>query len=173
MAAPASFRAPSNDPEYLNALVRDLRRLARRLMSGERPDHTLQPTALVNEAVIRVMSMNIDWSDRRLIIRTLSRLMRNVLVDHARKHRAGKRFGKLTRVELTEQTPAPDSLERVLALDEALNSLADSDARAAGVFELIYFGGLSEEETAETLEISARTVKRDVAFARAWLKQRR
>ena len=164
---------PAGDPDYLQALVQELREFARRLMRGERPGHTLQPTALVSEAFLRLMEQqNIDWDDRIALTRIMSRIMRRVLVDHARKHRAHKRYGRLSRVELGEEMLPSATFEDLLVVDEALEVFAASAKREAELVELVFFGGLTLQEAATALKISPRTAKRDWAFARAWLRQR-
>jgi RNA polymerase sigma-70 factor, ECF subfamily len=162
----------AGDPDFLRSLVQELRTIARRMMRGERPDHTLQPTALVSEAFLRLMEQeNVDWGDRIMLTRIVSRTMRRVLVDYARKHRATKRYGKLERVELVENSFGITSYGDLLAVDEALEQLASAAPRVAEAVELIVFGGLTLVEAADALQVSLRTVKRDWAFARAWLRQ--
>ena len=148
-----------------------LRLLAAAQLRKERVDHTLQPTALVNEAYLRLARSKGDaWADRGHFFRVASEAMRHILVDHARGRARQKRGGGLVRVTL-EQVPSPSwqEPERLLALDKGLTDLAAHDPRAAEVVQLRYFGGLSVRETAKTLELSERTVKREWAFARAWL----
>jgi RNA polymerase sigma factor (TIGR02999 family) len=157
----------------LGHLVYDeLRAIAAAQMRGERRDHTLQPTALVHEAFLRLSEQRRrHWKERRQFFAVASRLMRQVLVDHARAHRAAKRGGDVTRVEVTslDALAAPSEVFDVLALDEALTRLAALQPRLARVVELRFFGGLEVEETAELLGCSPRTVKRDWSLARAWL----
>jgi len=151
-----------------------LRNQARNQFRTERANHTLQPTALVHEVFLQLFgNEKIDWQDRLHFFVVASHQMRRLLVDHARAKQAGKREGDRQRVELTEtamSTPAlnPD----VLALDQAMEQLAVDHPRAAQVVELRYFGGMTEMETAEALEISVATVKREWDFARAWLFKR-
>jgi RNA polymerase sigma factor (TIGR02999 family) len=149
----------------------ELRKLARRYMRAERPDHTLQATALVNEAYLRLVGQTgIDWQNRAHFYGIAAQMMRRVLVDHARAHRAEKRGAGGPKISLSaaeEFTKGSDT--ELLALDEMLNRLSSIDPRQSRVVELRFFGGLSEEETAETLGISVRTVKRDWNVARAWL----
>lgn len=156
-------------------VYRDLRRLAARCMAGERSDHTLEPTALVHEAYLRLAGASQpSWRDRRHFFAVASRMMRRILVDHARSRQTGKRGGGAVRVPLTN-APVPvaggdeGQLADLLALDEALRSLASLDTRKARVVELRYFGGLTVEETADVLEVSAPTVALDSRMARAWL----
>jgi len=152
----------------------ELRRLAGHYLRGERIGHTLQPTALVHEAFLRLVGQDhTDWQHRGQFIVIAAQLMRRILVDYALQRVAGKRAGAV--VTLDEQRLAPragaDQTEEILAVDEALERLAGLDKQQACVVELRYFGGLSVEETVETLGISPRTVKRDWAVARAWLRK--
>lgn len=158
--------------ERLMPLVEaELRRLARLYMGRERHGHTLQATALVNEAFLRLTgAQHIRWHDRAHFLGISARLMRRVLVDHARSRGYRKRGGDAQRVPLNEDavtTPEP-SLD-VLALDHALEALAAVDARKSRVIELRFFGGLTVEETAEVLNVSPDTVKRDWRLAKLWL----
>ena len=151
----------------------ELRRLAGLYMRGERPGHTLQATALVHEAYLRLVGYeDVDWQNRAHFFGVAANLMRRILVDHARAKQAKKRGGGDQKVSLDQAVLVrPEAPEQFLALDEALERLAKRDPRQARIVELRYFGGLSEEETAEVLEISVRTVKRDWSVARAWLYQ--
>jgi RNA polymerase sigma factor (TIGR02999 family) len=157
--------------DRLTPLVYDeLRSLARRHLRGERHRLTLQPTALVHEAYLRLVGSGVPWEDRAHFFGVASRLMRQVLVDHARARQAKKRGGEATRVELTGVDPSsPLPAVDVLALHEALDRLAAVDATSERIVEMRYFGGLTVEETAEALSISPATVKRDWSAARAWL----
>ena len=148
----------------------ELRAIARRQLANERGDHTLQPTALANEAYMRLSRLDrIDWQDRLHFVRMASRLMREILVDHARRHGAGKRDGG-ERVPITQvDVAAPVGDVDMLALDGALDRLAAIDPARAQLVELRYFGGLTIEETAEALAISPATAKRHWQAARAWL----
>jgi RNA polymerase sigma factor (TIGR02999 family) len=151
----------------------ELRRLAGHYLRGERAGHTLQPTALVHEAFLRLVGQDrADWQHRGQFIGVAAQLMRRILVDYARQRAAGKRAGAA--VTLDEERLGPragaDQTEEILAVDEVLDRLARLDPQQASIVELRYFGGLSVEETAENLGISARTVKRDWAVARAWLR---
>jgi RNA polymerase sigma factor (TIGR02999 family) len=153
-------------------VYKDLHSRAQRYMRRERPDHTLQPTALVHEAFLKLLSHgDIEWQGRAHFLAVASVAMRRILVDHARACRASKRSGGRQDVELDERQGArhPD-LDRLLILDQALSRLSQMDARQGRMVELMYFGGLTEEETAEVLGISVRTVKRDWSSARAWLQ---
>lgn len=151
-------------------IYQDLRRLARRHFFAERADHTLQPTALVNEAYMRLVNYRrMQWQDRAHFFAVSAQLMRRILVEHARR-RNQKRGGGVRRISL-EQAPEPscDRSRDVIALDEALTELSRVDPRKAQVVELRYFGGLSVRETGEALGISAPTVMRDWSTAKAWL----
>ena len=150
----------------------ELRRLARKYMRAERVNHTLQPTALVNEAYMRLMSEpGASWQNRAHFFATAAQLMHHILVDHARARKAGKRGGVQHQVTLDERlVSTEDNSVDVLALHEALEKLAKLDARQARVVELHFFGGLTFTEIAYVLDASDRTVKRDWEMARAWLK---
>jgi RNA polymerase sigma factor (TIGR02999 family) len=151
-------------------LYGELRRQARRYMRRERRNHTLQPSGLVNEAYLRLAgSPDLDWHGRAQFFAIAARVMRQVLVDHARRRRAAKR--EVCQVTLTD-AEAPAAPLELLDLEDALNELAVLDPRQARVVELRYFGGLDVEETAEVLGLSARTVKREWQTARAWLQHR-
>lgn len=155
-------------------LYQELRRLANHQLKGERPDHTLQPTALVHEVWLRLHDgATPDWQDRAHFFAVAARTMRRVLVDHARSRGAAKRGGDRFRVSLEEDLArvAPRSAD-LLALDQALEELAVLEERKCRVIELRYFGGLTIEETAEVLGVSAPTVVNDTRFARAWLLDR-
>lgn len=149
----------------------ELRRLARRYMRRERVGHTLQTTALIHEAYIRLVEGKaVNWQNRAHFFGISARVMRRVLVDFARERGYRKRGGEKRRVPLDERllvADAPD--EDLVALDDALNALADIDARKSRAIELRFFGGLSVEEAALVLEVSAETVKRDCRLGKAWL----
>lgn len=158
--------------EKLFPLVYDeLRRLARRFLAKERPDHTLQSTALVHEAYLRLMGRGSLHADNRLqFFAVAAQLMRRVLVDHARMRDAGKRGGKCLTITLSEAVALPKQRELdVMALDSALNELSRVDPQQAQIVEMRFFAGLSIEETSQALRVSPATVKRDWAMARAWL----
>jgi RNA polymerase sigma factor (TIGR02999 family) len=158
--------------ERLTPLVdAELRRLARIYMSRERKEHTLQPTALVNEVFVRLISdADIRWNDRAHFYGICARLMRRVLVDHARARGYQKRGGGAERVTLDERTlAAPTCDTDVIALDGALDALALVDERKMRVVEMRYFGGLTVEQTAAVLSVSTDTVKRDWRLAKLWL----
>jgi RNA polymerase sigma factor (TIGR02999 family) len=150
----------------------DLHARARQYMRHERADHTLQPTALVNEAFVKLMQgRDIEWQSRAHFMAVASTVMRRILVDHARRRRAGKRPAGKQQVELAEgHASERPRVDQVLMLDEALTRLSEMDARQGRLVELMYFGGLTEDEAAEALGISVRTVKRDWTSARAWLQ---
>jgi RNA polymerase sigma factor (TIGR02999 family) len=152
---------------------RELRRLAGAYLRRERPGHTLQPTALVNEAFMRLMGQadRVDWESRSHFIAIAARHMRQILVDHARRHRAGKRGAGATLISLDDapvstQPPSTD----LLALDEALEQLAAVDPRKARAMELKFFGGLQMAEIAAVLNLSIKTVEKDVRMAGVWLR---
>jgi RNA polymerase sigma-70 factor (ECF subfamily) len=158
--------------EQLVPLVEvELRRLARGYMARERPDHTLQTTALVNEAFVRLTdARQIRWQDRAHFLGISARLMRRVLVDYARRRGFHKRGGDAQRVTLQDDLArTPDPAFDVVALDRALEALAKFDMRKSRIVELRFFGGLSVEETADVLHVSTDTVKRDWRLAKLWL----
>jgi RNA polymerase sigma factor (TIGR02999 family) len=160
--------------ERLFPLVYDeLRTLARAQLRNERPDHTLQPTALVHEAWLRLLgSSKPAWNDRPHFFRAAAEAMRRILIDHARKRTRDKRGGRQVRVELDDVHAAPaDDQDRLLALDDAFRRLEKQDPGAADVVRLRFYAGLSVAETAHATGLSERTVKREWAFARAWLYQ--
>lgn len=180
MTAPAPIthllRAWSEgDDAALAALVplvdSELRRLAAGYMGRERPGHTLQPTALVNETFLRLLdAQGVAWQDRSHFLGIAARLMRRVLVDHARTRGRHKRGGDHDHVPLDEEVAAAPCLDfNLLALDRALEALAEVEERKSKVVELRFFGGLSVEETAEVLHVSPDTVKRDWRLAKLWL----
>jgi len=150
----------------------ELRRIASRQMRAERTGHTLQPTALVHEAFLRLVDQSrVDWQNRAQFFAVAAQLMRRLLVDHARRRRAAKRGLPVTlNEEVFQHGAGADKTEQILAVDQILLRLAELDPRQARVVELRYFGGLSVEETAETMGIATRTVKLDWAMAKAWMK---
>lgn len=157
------------------ALQGELRRIAGAYMRRERQDHTLQPTALVNEAYLRLFKERpIQWEDRTHFFGIAARLMRQILVDHARKRRARKReMGvRVDRPVLTLADPSSVQDIDVLTLHDALNELAVLDPRQAEIVELRYFGGLTETEVARVKTLSPATIRREVAAARFWLGRR-
>lgn len=149
----------------------ELRRLASYYMRGQRAGHTLQTTALVNEAYLRLIdSSRVNWQDRAHFFAISAQLMRRVLVDFARARNSLKRGGNQIKVTLDEQIEVPFKKEtNLVELNEALENLAQLNLRQSQIVELRYFGGLTEDEIAETLKISRRTVRRDWSAARAWL----
>jgi len=148
----------------------ELRRLAARYMRSERREHTLQPTALVNEAYIRLVEMKVSWQDRAHFFAVAARLMRRLLVDHARANHRAKREGNFAMLSLDDAAEVSSSpASNVIAVDEALTRLAEFDPRKSEILELRYFGGLSNEEVAEALGVSRATVQRDLRLAKAWL----
>jgi len=163
------------DRSALNELIPlvhdELRRLAHRYMSGERAGHTLETTALVNEAYIRLIdSSRVQWKNRAHFFAVSAQLMRRILVDYARSHRSAKRGGGATPVPLDDALVLSSDLDPdLVALDEALSRLASLDERKSQVVELRFFGGLAVEETAEVLGVSADTVMRDWRLAKSWL----
>jgi RNA polymerase sigma factor (TIGR02999 family) len=149
----------------------ELRRLARDHLRRERPDHTLQPTALVNEVYMRLVDQRrVSWQTRAQFFGLAAQLMRHVLVDHARTRAAAKRGGLVHKLSLDEACMAPEEVAaELVALDEALVRLAAVDERKSRVVEMRFFGGLSVEETAEALGVSDKTVMRDWRVAKMWL----
>jgi len=163
-----------NAADKLLPLVYDeFRALARHYLAQERANHTLQPTALVHEAYMKLVDQTrVDWQGRSHFFAVAAQAMRRILVDHARSRQRDKRGGGRARVILDEAVAlSPQKDEDVLALDEALERLAALDPRQAKVVELRFFGGLSVEEVAEALGVSKRTVEGDWTFARAWLSR--
>ena len=165
----------NGDQQALDRLVPyvhgELRRIAQRAMMRERHDHTLQPTALVNELYLRLVDMSqVQWNNRAHFFALSARLMRRILVDLARARGYQKRGGGAPVVCLDESlATAPVRPDEVVALDEALERLAEIDPRRSQVVELRFFGGLGVEETAEALNVSRHTVMRDWTLARTWL----
>ena len=165
------------DPEALEELMqvvyKELRRLANHYLRSERPDHTLQPTALVHEAYLRLTNQNqVRWQNRAHFFGVAAQMMRRVLVDHARANCRAKRGGAAHKVSLEETINLYQKQdEQIVELDEALTKLREIDSRKCEVVELRYFAGMSVEETAEVLGISCNTVMRDWNMAKAWLYQ--
>ena len=149
----------------------ELRQLAHRYMKRERAGHTLQTTALVNEAYARLVDQrNVQWQNRAHFFAVAAQVMRHILIDHARNQTRAKRGGDAQHISLDDaQTMSAERAAELLALDEALKKLAEIDERRSRVVELRYFGGLSIDETAEVLKIKPITVSRDWRWARAWL----
>jgi RNA polymerase sigma-70 factor (ECF subfamily) len=158
--------------QLADAVYAHLRRIAGRLMSNERPGHTLQPTALASEAYMSLVDQHErNWQNRAHFFAVAAKAMRRVLVDYGRRSRAVKRGGGAPSLQADEVpiAGAAAPLDEIFAVHEALTHLAAIDPQQARIVELRYFGGLTEEETAEVLNISTRTVKRDWAVARRWL----
>jgi len=158
-------------PRLVEMMYPELRALAGRLMRRERDGHTLQPTAVVHEAFLRLVDQRaVDWRDRAHFVGIAARIMRQVLVDHARRRDTAKRGSGAGRVTLDEAAlPAIDAAFDLLALDQVLTRFAELDPRRAHVAELRVFGGLTTKEIAEELDVSTRTVEGDWAVARMWL----
>ena len=159
--------------ELYPLVYEELHRLARRYMSRERKGHTLQTTALINEAYVRLVDQrNVHWANRSHFFAISAQIMRRILIDHARRHAYAKRGGGAQQVSLEEiAIIAREQSSEILRLDEALKILAKMDPRRCQVVELRYFGGLSNEEIAGVLKVSENTVTRDWNLARAWLHQ--
>ena len=157
--------------ELLPLIYSELRRLAERYLNRERPGHTLQPTALVHEAYIRLVEQtHPEWKNRSHFFAVAAQVMRQVLVDHARRNQAAKRGAGAWHVSLDECVSFSDERSaNVLALDEALNSLEAFDSRKSRIVELRFFGGLSLEETSEVVGLSLATIGRELRVAEAWL----
>jgi RNA polymerase sigma-70 factor, ECF subfamily len=157
--------------ELTPLVYEELRRIAHHHMAGQRPDHTLQTTALVNEAYLRLADQtNPNWQSRAHFFAVTARAMRQILVSYARSQRSQKRGGGAVKVELDEAAVlSPEQSKNVIDLHEAVERLATLDARKARVVELKYFGGLDYDEMAEVLKISRITVRRDWEFAKLWL----
>ena len=164
---------PTASEKLLPLVYNELHRLAESYMRRERPNHTLQPTALINETYLRLTGDTINWQNRGHFVGVAANIMRRVLVDHARAHKAGIRGGNLQRVELEEGVAiSKERSTEMLLLDDALNKLEEVNPRQAKVVELRYFGGLSVEEIAAILNIGPRSVEREWASARVWLFER-
>ena len=159
------------ESRLLELVYPQLRNIAGRYIARERKGHTLQPTALVNEAYMQLVGqMDKEWHDRSHFYAVAAKLMRRILVDYARQKKAAKRDGNRQQVELTDALAiADDRLEEILVVDELLERLAAFDDRRSRVVEMRFFGGMTEEEVAEVLDVSTRTVKRDWNVAKAWL----
>lgn len=164
-----------NAPERLMPLVyEELRRLARRYLQQERPDHTLQATGLVHEAYLRLVDQsNPTWQDRAHFFAVSAQVMRRILVDHARSHHAAKRGGVREKLEFDEAlAPAAERTVDLIALDDALRDLVTFDVQKSRIVELRFFGGLTTEEIGEVLAISPRTIRREWRLAKAWLRRK-
>ncbi len=159
--------------QFLGIVYDELRRQAARYLRRERSDHTLQPTALVHEAYLQLIDQSsANWENRAHFFGAAARLMRRILVDHARAHQAEKRGKGEEKLSLDDAMEVPGKKDlNLLALNDALEELAHLDERQSQIVELRYFGGLSIEETATVIGISPATVKREWAMAKAWLQQ--
>ena len=158
--------------QLIPLIYKELRQMAGAFMRGERPGHTLQATALVNEAYMRMVGGHpVEWQNRAHFFAIAAHTMREVLLDYARRSRAAKRGGGNARkVELDEEfSVGPDKLEEVIAIDEALERLAQIDPRQSRIVELRFFAGLKVEEAAEVMGVSPKTIKREWRSAKAWL----
>jgi len=154
----------------LPLVYNELHALARRHMRGERPDHTLQTTALIHEAYLRLCGADVAWEGRAHFLAVAAQTMRRILVDHARARSRDKRGGGIAPISLEAAAPvAPEASDELLALDEALTRLSALDERKAHAVELHYFGGLTYDETAAALDVSPATVDRELRLAKAWL----
>ena len=150
----------------------ELRRLAGRYMRRESPGHTLQTSALVNEAYLRLVDQrSVQWQNRAHFFGIAAQLMRRILVDHARSRSRAKRGGGAQMVSLVEQAVIPNEVEEVIALDDALKNLAEMDPRKSQIVEMKFFGGLTNEEVAAVLKVTPRTVERELRKAKAWLNR--
>jgi RNA polymerase sigma-70 factor (ECF subfamily) len=159
--------------QMIPVVYKELRRIAHRNMAGERQGHTLQTTALVNEAYVRLIDFRkVNWHDRVHFFAISAQVMRHILVDFARSRRYQKRGGGAHKVTLDENLIGPIAPHQdLVALDDAMKALAEVDERKSKVVELRYFGGLSVEETAEVLQVTPRTVLRDWRLAKLWLRR--
>ncbi len=164
---------PEAYSRLLELLHSELHQLAEAKMRRERADHTLQPTVLVNEAYLRLLQGGSKWQNSSHFFGAAAEAMRRILIDHARKRLSEKRGGDAQRVTFSEMNVSVEDPDvDLLALDEAINALQEVNPRLSQVVQLRYFAGLSIEETAELLDIGPATVKRDWAYARAWLYER-
>jgi RNA polymerase sigma-70 factor, ECF subfamily len=160
---------PGAEAELMRLVLPEMRKLAHRYLRRERSDHTLQPTALVNEAYLQLVDVRaVRWQDRSHFFALAARIMRNILVDHARRRLRAKRNQDNAFVTLADDIPIAGA-NQLVELSDSLDELAQFDERKAKVIELRFFGGLSVEETAKALEVSPNTVIRDWSLARAWL----
>ena len=158
--------------ELMPLVYQQLRKLASICLNAERPDHTLRATALVHEAYIRLVDADVDWQDRVHFFAVSARMLRRVLVDHARVHHRQKRGGGAETVSLDEAVMiGPQTASEIVSLDEALQRLAAHDRRKSEIIELLCFGGLTYDEAAAALKISPATVHRELRMAKAWLRR--
>ncbi|MBE9564240.1 MAG: sigma-70 family RNA polymerase sigma factor, partial [Proteobacteria bacterium] len=159
--------------ELSEQVYTELRRLANKYMLAERSNHTLQATSLVNEAFIRLVKAELSYQDRNHFFSLAGRMMRRILVDHARSIKRDKRGSGVQQLTLHESIiQNNDSPQSILDLHEALESLSEFDSRKAEILELQFFAGLTVKEIADVIKVSPRTVERDIQFAKAWLHQR-
>jgi RNA polymerase sigma factor (TIGR02999 family) len=164
--------SPAARDELMPFVYEELRRLAHRHMRGERPGHTLQTSALVHEAFLRLVDQkDVHWESRAHFFAIAAQIMRRILVDYARNRGTVKRGGNARQISLDETIVSAGRSAEVVALDDALQSLASLDQRKSQIVELRFFGGLSIEETAEVLGVSPGTVMRDWTLAKAWLRR--
>lgn len=156
--------------ELMPVVYEQLRKLASNCLRGERPDHTLRATALVNEAYLRLVGADISWQNRVHFFAVSARMLRRILVDHAKSRNRNKRGGEFEKVSLDEAlVVGPEADKGIVELDEALERLAAQDQRKSELIELLFFGGLTYDEAAEALKISPATVHRELSLAKAWL----
>lgn len=158
--------------ELLPLVYSELKKIAGREFRAQAPGHTLQPTALINEALLRLVDSDISWRDRCHFLAVMTTTIRWVLVDHARARQREKRGGEAVRVTLSGDIPGEEPAVDLLDLDAAMTALKSHDERKARIVELHYFGGLKYEEMATALGLSEATVHRELRFSRAWLKER-
>lgn len=167
-------KGDQNAPDRLMPLVyNELRRLARQYLQRERRDHTLQATGLVHEAYLRLVDQSrMSWQNRAHFFAVAAQVMRHILVDYARSHRAEKRGGVREKLEFDEAlAPSGERTVDLIALDDALKDLVTFDPRQSRIVEMRFFGGLTNEEIGDVLEISPRTIKREWRLAKAWLRR--
>jgi RNA polymerase sigma factor (TIGR02999 family) len=159
--------------ELIPLVHSELRRIAKRYVGRQNPGHTLETSALINEAYLRLVDQeSVEWKDRAHFFAVSAKIMRNILVDHARKYRYAKRGAGARKIELDEAAAMPEQrAAEFVALDDALSELAIVDPRKSQIVELRFFGGLNIEETAEVMKISPATVQREWRAARAWLQR--
>lgn len=156
--------------QLLPLVYEELRKVAARLMRSERPGHTLSPTALVHEAYVRLAGADIPWQDRAHFFALSATLMRRILVDHAKQRGRQKRGGGAEAISLDSAVAVSEDLDdRLVLIDEALTKLATIDGRKGRIIELLFFGGLTYDETAEIMNLSPATLHREVKFAKAWI----
>lgn len=156
--------------ELMPLVYEQLRKLASNCLRSEHPDHTLPATALVNEAYMRLVSANVSWQDRVHFFAVSARMLRRILVDHAKSHNRQKRGGEFQKITLDEAVfVGPQADKGIVEVDEALNRLAVHDQRKSELIELLFFGGMTYDEAAAALKISPATVHRELTLAKAWL----